>query len=119
MDLSDANCTAVGELEDFLASIGSLVGDIDGDGTVDFPDFLRLADNFGASGSYTDGVNARLMPASALPFPNNLLVRSFSLGASVFPDGESLVIVSFWSRGCGPEILRRLICAPGQVFSIS
>ena len=55
LTLADANCTPLAELDEFLGAIGSLRGDLDGDGTVQFGDFLILSASFGTSGQYTDG----------------------------------------------------------------
>jgi hypothetical protein len=54
VDIQDANCTPVDQLDDFLASIGSLRGDADGDGEVGFSDFVILSNNYNAPGEYTD-----------------------------------------------------------------
>jgi len=44
------------ERDAILAQLGHLLGDIEGDGSVDFGDFLGLADNFGETDqSYVDG----------------------------------------------------------------
>ncbi len=53
----DANCTPDGQLDDFLASLSpaSLRGDADGDGQVQFSDFVILSENFTNAGEYTDG----------------------------------------------------------------
>ena len=55
VDISDANCVA--DLEGFLAGLNppSIPGDVDGDGTAGFSDFLLLSANFGQPGNYTDG----------------------------------------------------------------
>ena len=42
-------------LDDLLMEIGSLPGDADGDGTVQFADFLTLSARFGEEGTYTQG----------------------------------------------------------------
>ena len=51
----DANCTSASKLDRFLAANGTLPGDTDGMGGVDFADFLKLTSNFGGAGQYTDG----------------------------------------------------------------
>ncbi len=59
VDINDVNCAgAVGEVD--LANIiidliGSITGDADGSGAVEFSDFLVLANNFGQPGQYSDG----------------------------------------------------------------
>lgn len=58
VDLADANCACTSdqfELQDVLNELGLLLGDADGDGEIQFPDFVVLANNFGNSGTYTDG----------------------------------------------------------------
>jgi hypothetical protein len=57
VDIADANCTPDDQLDDFLANLvpPSLRGDADGDGTVQFTDFVILSNNFGQPGEYTDG----------------------------------------------------------------
>jgi hypothetical protein len=56
VDIKDANCLCGTENFDLLlAEIGSLKGDLDGDGQIQFTDFVRLAFAFGKPGSYTDG----------------------------------------------------------------
>ncbi len=56
VDIFDANCTPDEQLDDFLASLDppSLRGDADGDGEVQFSDFVILSENFGSPGEYTD-----------------------------------------------------------------
>ena len=59
VDIDDVNCAcAAGDFEqanEILVEIGSLAGDADGNGTVEFQDFVILANNFGQVGQYTDG----------------------------------------------------------------
>jgi hypothetical protein len=55
VDINDANCTPADELDDFLAANNYLPGDADGNRTVEFPDFVILADSFNQAGQYTDG----------------------------------------------------------------
>ena len=56
-DIMDANCTPDGQLDGFLATLNppSLRGDADGDGQVQFSDFVILSENFTLDGQYTDG----------------------------------------------------------------
>ena len=52
----DLQCVDTLEKRDVtLAVVRSLPGDLDGDGTVDFEDFLTLSNNFGQDGSYVEG----------------------------------------------------------------
>ena len=59
VDIQDVNCACEAgdtDLADaIIIAIGSIVGDADGNGTVDFPDFVRLSNNFQEPGQYTDG----------------------------------------------------------------
>ena len=55
VNLSDANCAAAAQLSATLAAAQLPVGDADGDGTVQFSDFVILANNFGGAGNYTQG----------------------------------------------------------------
>ena len=51
VNADDLACvTDASELESVLGSTGLLAGDLDGDGSVAFPDFLVLSSNFGQSG---------------------------------------------------------------------
>ena len=54
---NDANCTPDGQLDAFLAGLTppSLRGDADGDGQVQFSDFVILSENFTMDGQYTTG----------------------------------------------------------------
>jgi hypothetical protein len=51
----DCACAAGGVLDELLAAIGSLKGDADFDGKVQFSDYVILAENFGGEGSYGQG----------------------------------------------------------------
>ena len=53
VDVLDADCTA--DIESFLTANGLIAGDLDGNGSVEFADFLRLSGNFGQSATYTQG----------------------------------------------------------------
>ena len=55
IDLQDADCASSERLDTVFSTMGLLRGDADGDGTVDFPDFVILSDHFGAEGVYTQG----------------------------------------------------------------
>ena len=55
VDVLDMNCIGVDNADAVLAEIGSLSGDADGNGAVEFADFLVLSGNFGGEGQYTDG----------------------------------------------------------------
>ena len=51
----DANCAPAESLAETLAAANLIIGDANGDGEVQFADFVILSDNFGAAGQYTDG----------------------------------------------------------------
>lgn len=55
LTVNDLNCTSPEDLAAALSAVGLLQGDTDGDGAVDFEDFVTLAANFGGPGSYTEG----------------------------------------------------------------
>ena len=56
VDASDLSCAcSSGTIDDVLAATGLPRGDLDGDGSVGFLDFLGLANNFGTEGDYTSG----------------------------------------------------------------
>ena len=58
VDIQDVACACLSTefaLEDILAATGLVQGDVDGDGSVAFSDFLVLSTNFGQEGGYTDG----------------------------------------------------------------
>ena len=51
----DANCASAWSLDSTLAAANLIKGDADGDGQVQFSDFLILSTHFGGEGQYTDG----------------------------------------------------------------
>ena len=53
--LLDANCALPAQLGGTLEMAGLLKGDLDGNGKVEFADFLVLSSNFAMPGQYTDG----------------------------------------------------------------
>ena len=57
LDTDDLPCVStIRERDRVLAALGTLAGDLDGNGDVDFDDFLRLSANFGVdSTSYANG----------------------------------------------------------------
>ena len=55
LDVLDANCSDIASLDGTLSAANLIQGDADGDGRVQFEDFLILAANFGKPGLYTEG----------------------------------------------------------------
>ncbi len=94
LDAGDLACVATIEDRDLvLAALNTLEGDLDGNGAVEFPDFLTLSGNFGLEdASYADG-NIDLM--GAIDFPDFLtLSGNFgkSPAASAVPEPSSLAL---------------------------
>lgn len=80
LDGNDLSCVSDIEARDaVLGALNSFPGDFDGDGTVGFPDFLVLSNNFGTeSPAYTDG-NVNL--SGPIDFAD-FLVLSANFGAT-------------------------------------
>ena len=55
INIADANCASSNDLAELLDEAGLLLGDLDGNGAVEFEDFLTLSPNFADAGNYTDG----------------------------------------------------------------
>ena len=55
VDIADANCSSPADLNATLETAGLILGDLDGNGAVEFEDFLTLSQNFAGAGNYTDG----------------------------------------------------------------
>jgi hypothetical protein len=55
VNASDLDCACAHGLTEVLTELGSVVGDLDLDGSVEFADFLTLSDNFGGAGGYAEG----------------------------------------------------------------
>ena len=72
-DIQDANCATPATIDGTLALSGLLKGDLDGNGTVEFADFLVLSANFGTSGQYTEG---NLDTIGDIGFPDFLILSS-------------------------------------------
>ena len=100
IDITDANCTTIEELDEFLAAldIPSLRGDANGDGTVNVQDFLVLSRNFNSGTQYTEGdfnldgsvnvqdflvisrnFNKSGVAAAAVPEPTGFILGLFAL----------------------------------------
>lgn len=95
LNVLDANCTPLGELDDFLSEIGLPKADLDGDGEVAFSDFLILSESFGGEGSYTDG---DIDKSGTVEFADFLALSEnfgISAGAQAIPEPSSLQILWF------------------------
>jgi len=55
ISVADADCISAEDLADLLDTADLLLGDLDGNGSVGFEDFLTLSQNFGSMGTYTEG----------------------------------------------------------------
>lgn len=56
LNTDDLACLTAETRDETLAALGLVVGDLDGSGSVDFPDFLALSGNFGGEGgTYATG----------------------------------------------------------------
>ena len=55
LDVLDADCVTSASLAGMLSAANLVQGDTDGDGRVDFDDFVTLSNHFGSPGKYTDG----------------------------------------------------------------
>lgn len=92
VDAADLLCAcATGSIDDVLAATGLLPGDLDGDGSVAFADFLAMSANFGQAGDYTGGdVDCNGQVAFA-----DFLVLSANFGqtsAAAAPEPNSFVL---------------------------
>lgn len=97
-DAGDLSCVAsVADRDTVLGELGTLPGDLDGNGDVGFPDFLILSSNFGnESGTYAEG-NIDL--AGGIGFPD-FLVLSANFGqtaaAQAVPEPDAALL---WAVG--------------------
>ncbi len=99
VDVLDVNCAShVGSrelAEAILEEMGSLPGDLNGDGTVEFSDFLVLSANFGQAGQYTDG---DIDWSGTVDFPDFLtLASNFEASramASTIPEPSGFVLLA-------------------------
>ena len=55
VDIEDTLCATADTIGETLASANLVQGDVDGNGTVEFADFLVLSGNFGLDGNYQQG----------------------------------------------------------------
>jgi hypothetical protein len=109
VDVQDVNlaCAAGLELSPYYARLQSLPGDLDFDGRVAFPDFLRLSTNFGMTGHYADGdfsCDGMVAFADFLILSSNF-GRSHDITASVVPEPAQNLLL--WLVVSGQGLRRR------------
>lgn len=97
LDAGDLACVGdIAERDAVLSAIDSLVGDLDGDGTVAFADFLVLSDNFGnETATYSEG-NIDL--AGGVAFSDFLVMSNnfgkTAAGVSAVPEPSSSLMIA-------------------------
>ena len=95
VNLRDANCSTAATVDGTLQLAGLIPGDIDGNGTVEFEDFLILSDHFGSPGEYTDGNLDRIDNIGFTDFL--ILSQNFgktSANMSAVPEPSASVLVA-------------------------
>lgn len=78
VDINDTLCATAATIDATLAAAGLIAGDLDGNGSVEFADFLALSANFGLPGTYMQG-DTNL--SGTVDFPD-FLVLSGNFGQS-------------------------------------
>ena len=99
VDINDVNCACVlrdvDQVNAILTAIGSINGDTDGNGKVEFRDFLILANNFGKEGEFTDGdfnCNGKVEFPDFLVLASNFGQSGLGQAASV-PEPNGIVVL--------------------------
>lgn len=94
LDVFDANC-ANENLDQILVEANLVKGDADGDGMVQFGDFITLSNHFGLRGQYTDG---DFDLSGEVQFPDFVILSSnfgkTSSDAANVPEPTSIVLTS-------------------------
>ena len=112
VDGADLNCACSGDLNETLAALGTIPGDFDLNGVIEFADFLRLSRNFGEEGGYADG---DIDCSGDIGFPDFLtLAQSFgnasSASATSVPEPSSswlaVMAVCLMARFCRGSLRR-------------
>jgi hypothetical protein len=105
-DVSDADCATSDKLGLTLDAAHLLVGDADGDGEVAFPDFQRLAQNFGTAAPYTGGDFDK---SGDVRFPDFvILANNFGkTSAATAAVPEPVAAYTFWVLGVLLAAIRR------------
>lgn len=95
VNADDLKCVAdIAARDAVLAAIGSLPGDLDGNGAVEFADFLVLAENFDKEGGYAEGnidLEGKVAFADFLKLAENFGKTPANAAAAV-PEPSSLLL---------------------------
>ena len=108
-DFADMNCLDATRISDALNRLGLVQGDANGDGNVDFGDFLILSSNFGESGSYTEGDfdgNGAVEFADFLSLSSNYGATSTASALVPEPSGICLVFLAVMGLLCRTGFFR-------------
>ena len=95
MDVNDADCAGAVTINLTLAAANLIKGDADGDGHVQFSDFVILANHFGSAGQYTDGdfdKNSRIEFGDFVILANHF--GQSSLTAAAVPEPSSIALLA-------------------------
>ncbi len=95
MDVNDADCASAVTINLTLAAANLIKGDADGDGHVQFSDFVILANHFGSAGQYTDGdfdKNSRIEFGDFVILANHF--GQSSLTAAAVPEPSSIALLA-------------------------
>ena len=93
VEVQDANCATLESLDNILTAANLIKGDADGDGQVQFSDFVILSKAFGTAGQYTDGDFDK---DGVVQFPDfAILAANFGQGttAASVPEPSAVVIL--------------------------
>ena len=102
LNVADADCSDAASLNGMLSAANLISGDADGDGQVQFSDFLILSNNFGLPGQYTDGdfdADGEVQFSDFLTLSQNFGVSSPKAAAVPEPVGTYLALCGVLSLG--------------------